>query len=530
MFLLVTLLNASTTIFSNGDAMLGLDISDSDDAHAAVRRRLIAPDNPKDEEIYSKGRRYLSFGGPLTHGRGLDEKQRSSEAYPYLLTSKDKVHNVAYPSYESTGPTMASLCTQSIVEGTNSKDSVSSIEYDVITLEYSFSSSDISKEAYLLSMELLIQRLQQRYPRAEIILVQIWTPSDLIHIDADSNRKESYEEWRRYQDQSIHLVPNQTDALNWIFRTLSQTEQEIEDQLEAMMASVGGIIVKFPLPETLQGIPIDDWFLEEAYNQDTETNTGDMSSFRYTLSPKGHNVLAKAIRDPRRNHRTEVSPTLRASRSSSQQLLYSWGSGDSCKLWYDNGKMGLPNPSDYSSGLAPSELEPGSYALEVTASKGGSLKVHNPFKSDKLVYLTYLTASGMATSNKVYPKTKVKMVAPQPSRTKEHHQLSSTSVLLNPSHGNTDQHKYHFTRTSAVGVLPALQTGTLEFSALEEYTIHPFRILGVSILHEDEKKTIPFEFAMFSPRMLTLDKKGAAGDEFDDDDETIDIEDGMQPQ
>ena len=136
--------------------------------------------------------------------------------------------------------------------------------------------------------------------------------------------------------------------------------------------------------------------------------------------------------------------------------------------------------------------------------RGGRFEVHNPFDTDKLIYLTYLTASDMATSNKVYPKTKVKMVT---GATQDKLSPSvSTSVLLDPSHGIIGQHQHHFMRTSAVGLLPALQTGTLEFTALEEYTVHPFRILGVSILHEnDTNHGVPIELSMFSPRKLSMD-------------------------
>jgi len=441
-----------------------------DKTSVGLRRRLEANKHKK----YSQEIRYLSLGGPLTYGRGLDDRL---EAYPYKLTSDGR--NVAYPTYESSGPTMASLCTQSIVEGTTD----ASVEYDVITLEYPFSLSDSTKDAYFSSMELLVQRLRQRYPQAKLILVDIWSPRDFVFFDTAFNTTVSFEEWK-----TVHYDSNDA-PFEWTFRTLSETELQVQNQMEATMASVGGLVAKLARPEHPSTL-MEDWFAEEKYHEDDET-----FSLRYTLSRNGHAAVAKSIREAIQNHRPTAQSHL-----SLHQRLFSWGSGDSCKLWYDTGTKDLPDSHDHSDGLKPTEIAPSSYALEVT--KGGTLNVHNPFDTERLIYLTYLTASGLATSNKVYPKTKVKLV-------------DGTSVILDPSH-NLHHHQHHFTRTSAVGVLKGHQTNTLEFTTLEEYTVHPFRIVGVSILHTpEETMSVPFEMGMFSPRRLTHDKDIA--DDFDDE-------------
>ena len=510
MCLIVALMNKSAS--STIDLIRSLD--GIDDAYLAVRRRLISPGVPQDQKSYShpKELRFLSFGGPLTYGRGLDERKRSSQAYPYLLSSPDNVHNVAQFSYGSTSPTMASLCTQSIVENTGkSFPKNASIEYNVITLEYSFATVDITEETYISSMELLMQRLHQRYPLSEIILVKIWTPSDLVVIDKVSKQKTPFEEWKRNRKHQ-----HNDEQVEWSVREQSQSESVVEDKLKAILRSVGGSIANLPLPETLNETLVDNWFLEEPEKADMVTNIGPPSLVRYTLSPIGHATLAHSIQHAlKKNHNVRSSKITQF--SSSMERLYSWGSGDSCQFWYHTG---LQNPRSYSGGMTPNEIDHGSYILEVKASKGGKLQVHNPFDTDKFVYLTYLTASEMATSNKVYPKTKVKMVLIQPPAMAQNDRLprsASTSVLLDPSHGILGQHQHHFTRTSVVGLLPALQTGTLEFTALEEYTIHPFRILGVSILHEiNNNKRFPFEFSMFSPQQLSVDK-GLPEGELDDD-------------
>lgn len=566
--LLVVLLGSTLTTHSEV-AFLENTI---DESHLALRRRRLLPSSQgrnNKQTITTEaqtGLRYLSFGGPLTYGRGLDEVKRTSEAYPYLLSSSattgDRVRNVAHPSYDSMGPTMVSLCAQSIVEGMNSAvnaNANASIEYDVITLEYSLASASntaTSKDAFLSSIRLLVRRLRQRYPQANILMVQLWTPSDLVYIDVTSNRTVSYDEWRRNS-----YTQKQQNA--WTFRELSIDEQEVEEGLQITMDFEGGLIYKIPRPKNINNDDslnniLQDWFLEEqeedsSYHDDEIiTNDGAAPSpssyFRYSLSRRGHKAVAEGIRkllknssfairsSKRQNNRASFAATNRnpvplptPPSSSSHQGLYSWGSGDFCRLWYDSGTESLPDPNDYSSSLHPSEIVPGMlHALEVRdrtkdATAAATLNFHNPFDTDRVIYLTYLTTSETAAANKVYPKIKVKVVFAEENITLQHRipsiPSSTMSVILNPSHGTSSQHYQHYhhlTRTSAVGLLPAFGRGTLEFATLEEYTVHPFRIVGVSILpdienenegsqYEDKNKSVPFEFAMFSPRRLSVD-------------------------
>lgn len=489
------------------------NIEITQDTGAGLRRRLEV--NRKLKSYHSGDLHYLSLGGPLTYGRGLDKHMRLSEAYPHRLSTNGR--NLAYPNYEASGPTMASLCTQSIVEESTETPF---IEYDVITLEYSFVETDTTKEVYLSSMALLVQRLRQRYPQATIVLVRIFTPSDLVYVDSNSNKILSYNEWRNSQWLQHTTTANNYNntmvaPIAWTLRRLSETEQQVQEQMEATMASVGGLVATMPQIDNWNA-HLDDWFLEES-NPEKDGRV----FFRYTLSANGHAVVAKSIRDAVRKHRSNGSkPAQIFSASPADQLLFSWGSGDACHLWYDTGQEGLPaDPNDYSGGLSLREIGKNSYALEVTLSQGGTLKVYNPFDSERLVYLTYLTASGLATSNKVYPKTKVKMVAQQQQQDNSQTNPSkkTTSVLLDPSHDVATQHRYHYTQTSAVGMVSSHHTGIFEFTTLEEYTVHPFRIVGVSILQTPEHLPMPLEKQLFAPRQLSVDNTNTIADVLDDD-------------
>ncbi|VEU40701.1 unnamed protein product [Pseudo-nitzschia multistriata] len=493
------------------------------------------------------GLRYLTLGGPSTFGRGLGEK-RTSEAYPYLLSSEgtigqERVRNVAQSQYETGDLAFASLCTQSLVEGESARErakegssleseidshldssswSSSSVAYDVITLEYTKDgTSDVASAAYTSSMNLLTRRLRKRYPLSTIVVVQLWSPLDLVYYDPVANRNVSFAEWRnrkeqnnqQYQDKNRLKMKKQkklsVEAMKehvWTFRDLSPAEQQRSNDLENMVVIEEGEIYRMSRPRNINDSLdiIMDWFLEEEIKAEDEDNTS--LSLHYTLSRRGHSVVAAGLRDvlalsavPRTRQNDSGAFQVQ---SAPRQYLGSWGSGDSCQLWYRTGKDRIPDSLEYSIGLKSEEFYPKQYALEVVSSKGGTLTVYNHFDEDRIVYLTYLTTSARAAANKVYPKTKVSMV-------KEPMQTGHTTIVLDPAHDDNSD-VMHRTRTSAVGLVKARSKGILEFTPLEEYTVHHFRIVGISFLTKEKTPhDVPFEFAI-SPRKLLISKSDDA--------------------
>ena len=612
--------------------------------------------NENDDEIIH----FLTFGGPPTWGREIDDVRKEA-AYPYLLSSSSSsssyVRNVVQSQYENggSGPTFASLCTQSIVEEQddddgNDKDSNnnkknynkykktktasrsstlignrhdnnanddlsnsnnSDIVFDVITLEYYeyettistttkvADTNDANANVFSSSMQLLAKRLRLRYPFATIIYIKLWTPLDLIYYDPISNRTISFTEWRMSYQQNQQQNQNQKQTLieamkehTWTFRRdLSSTndndgqqqkrQQQENSDLKTTMDTVDGIIYEMFRPTDINDSLeiIQDWFYEEEKeNEDEETidSNGDSDdnnkSLRYTLSREGHAIIAKDLRgilnDPtvirkRKNNyysssSSSSSPTLSTALTSpsssskqqqqqQQQLLGSWGSGDSCQIWYDTGRNSLPDHHfEYSKGLKLIEFHPNRYALEVQDGGGGdaTLRVYNPFDEDRMVYISYMTTSATAAANKVYPKTKVRIQQQQQQQQQEKQKpviegstskmrlasssllsSSSNSIILDPSHDDNNDNK-HRMRTTAIGFVSANSTGILDFTPLEEYTVYNFRLVGVSFLVVQEKKkkmmthnnNVPSEFAI-SPRRLSV-KSAITVDEIDDDDET----------
>ncbi|OEU07840.1 hypothetical protein FRACYDRAFT_250464 [Fragilariopsis cylindrus CCMP1102] len=626
--------------------------------YATIYHNIINADNENnennDETIY-----FLTFGGPPTWGRETDDVGNEA-AYPYLLSSSSSsssyVRNVVQSQYENggSGPTFASLCTQSIIEeqddddgngndSNNNKknynkykktktasrsstlignrhdndanDDLSSsnnsdIVFDVITLEYYeyettvstttkvADTNDANANVFSSSMQLLAKRLRLRYPFATIIYIKLWTPLDLIYYDPISNRTISFTEWRMSYQQNQQQNQNQKQTLieamkehTWTFRRdLLSTNDNYEQQqkrqqqensdLKTTMDTVDGIIYEMFRPTDINDSLeiIQDWFYEEEEeNEEEETidSNGDSDdnnkSLRYTLSREGHAIIAKDLRgilnDPtairkRKNNyysssSSSSSPTLStaltspppsSSKQQQQQLLGSWGSGDSCQIWYDTGKNSLPDHHfEYSKGLKLIEFHPNRYALEVQDGGGGdaTLRVYNPFDEDRMVYISYMTTSATAAANKVYPKTKVRIQQQQQQQQQQEKQKpvlegstskmrlasssllssSSNTIILDPSHDDNNDNK-HRMRTTAIGFVSANSTGILDFTPLEEYTVYNFRLVGVSFLVVQEKKkkvmthnnNVPSEFAI-SPRRLSV-KSAITVDEIDDDDET----------
>jgi hypothetical protein len=239
------------------------------------------------------------------------------------------------------------------------------------------------------------------------------------------------------------------------------------------------------------------WFQPNPSSSTISSTDNDTSSLGYTLSPTAHARVAQDLEDVVQKKLKQLYEGRALSRSPSYSpLLGTWGSGDSCQLWYETGK-GL-SQQHHSRGLQQREFS-NHYALEVAAPTGGSLQVHNPFEEDRMVYLTYMTTSANASSKKVYPRTRVQFHG------------DHSHVILDPSHDDNNDTS-HRTRTSAVGVVPAGATASLEFLPLEEYTLNKFRIVGHSFLAKEKiTYNIPSDFAMLSSYGLTVNDEEEDG-------------------
>jgi hypothetical protein len=390
--------------------------------------------------------RYLALGGGAFVANDVDV------VYPELLS--ENVHTVSSRSNHinndddddgDDNPTFASLCAQSMI----GDDAI----YDIITVQYPLSSS-------LSAVGLLLQRLRQRFPDATIVFVDVWSPLNAFYYD-DSDAKVSFAQWRR-----AHINANTSrssislddevlaDLLNHIWLLNEDEDRRIE--LEEMVEDAGGALYRLPRSTNDVGQTIVDWFVEGSARNGEAANVQEEGAWKYTLSAKAHSVIATDLEAAFRMNIEMTAAHIASSKSevesqSSPPRLGTWGSGDSCQLWYETGKSTLP--SQFSQGMSFVELTQSSpssvkdrrqrgrrglssssssqttgslsrrYALEVTATSNddsdvqnhsetlssANLQVYNPFTEDRMVYLTYLTTSATASSKKVYPRTKVQL-------------------------------------------------------------------------------------------------------------------------
>jgi len=518
----------------------------------------------------------------------ISKKNHKEGSYPALLSQNVRTVSPAGGNEiaddndddDDDNPTLASLCTQSMIGDENI--------YDVITVQYqtahatkddasSFSSS-------LSAVGLLLERLRQRFPDSTIVFVDVWSPLEAYYYDDDEQRhptdKVSFEQWRSKilqedDDGGSSSLSKRLKDHEWL---LDDEDETRRSEMEGIVEAIGGILYRLPRSSTNDSDnsssndisqTIMDWFVEHPTTNTNNIDNGNDKETdgmtKYSLSLKAHTFIASDLESIIKRS-IEMTPAYRkswsstgtdavatstttgdgspSSSSSSSPRVGTWGSGDSCQLWYEAGNA---IPSQFSQGLtfvelaAPSfdskrgsnnkgpsrralssssssePIRPPRYALEVTSASDENqdgndafsssyLQVHNPFDEDRMLYLTYLTTSATSSSRKVYPRTKIQL----------RHGTSSTAsgtVVLDPSHDdNSDDH--HHTRTSAVGTVPAGQSSTIYFTPLEEYTESSFRVVGASFLAKEKSShRISSDFHL-SPYGITM-----KFDDTQDDDE-----------
>jgi hypothetical protein len=407
--------------------------------------------------------RFLTLGGPSTWGLGLEQPQTTG--YPWKLSPS--VHNAAQ---RVGGPTLGSLCTQSIVGDSNI--------YDVIVLEFSLS------EEYK-TLSLLAQRLRKRFPSSRIIFVQLWSPSQTYYKLMGGNIT-LFDDWRTDQgsklsfDSSAFLHALQEK--NWYFLDNQKENTAFKDLQKDMVISqiiqqVGGSLYQLSRSTNANQALNEAMQLFAEIRKD-EYDEDDTLLIQYPLSSHGHELVANAILNI-----VDTQSILDQS-IEERNLLGSWGSGDSCQLWYEtgmlNGKTLASSKGFWMNQFSKTQEE--KYALELSL-QGGSVTVSNPFDTERMVYLTYMTTSEFSYSNKVYPSIRVQI-------------LGKNSVIINPQHDD-NLILHHISRTTAIGKIPPGES-ILHFDPVEK-TVAPFRVIGISLLANEKLGLgIPTEF-LFSP-------------------------------
>jgi len=373
--------------------------------------------------------RYLAFGGSSTWGSGL--KHPNSESYPYLLSTA--AHNAAVRSGKYT---LAAACTQTIVQ-----DDV----YDVILIEFSVFDDSIA---------VLTRRLRARFPSASIFFVRLWHPSQMKFRQDDGSTLD-FVKFRQQlgnpslDDAVLYFEMLKSGADRWF---IDIPEQETEIKMAA--AQVQARYLKLPVPESdVFAYPITMRKTMELFEDDD-------------LSKHGHFVIAESIRSHVRENQVLLGPD--------RDKVGTWGNGDQCNLWYNNGDYELSGRR-----LRAIEFDHAGddhrHALEVS-SAGSSFDIENPFNEDRMLYLTYMT-SAMDNDDEMrspYPDIRVSL-------------NGKSTVMVEPYHVGSKYVEY--ARTSAVGKVPP---GTSTVNLLPAGRgRRNFRLVGASFLPSDVVRELP---------------------------------------
>ncbi len=268
---------------------------------------------PLNADTLQRRIRILSFGRSHTWGAQLED--RENQAYPFMLREPNgHVYNAAL---RATGADYPSVCLQSMLPNSDL------INFDVITLEF-HPCGDAG-------FELLLKRLRDRYPDAIIILVFLWNLLEFVY-----EKESGMTPRKRGKDPNI----------DWTF-------------IEGKPCSTSGVVelaekygaYVYRLPETPRTAINDGWF----------------SSDWFHPSSVGHLVITNGILDILSNHQDELFKDKR---------LGSFGLGDQCMSWYQDGGKGLSvkidgvNIEEKSKLLGPVSKK---YAVEIDMEKGGRI-------------------------------------------------------------------------------------------------------------------------------------------------------------
>jgi hypothetical protein len=476
-------------------------------AAAQRRRRQLADVSESGAESSQSKQRYLSFGSSVTWGIGL--KEPTSQAYPYLLDGQ--AVSVALPT-GNTYSDLAAACTQTLVGDDDWNTSP-----HVITVEYASTLTE--------SHEILLQRLRRRFPAAVLVLVQLIPPATqmlLITVDSTStsnstgttagnyendNATQTLQEWWSTQRSNTTLqvgVDPSSYESEWAPVELAHSMMQAAEQ-----TSEGGgtrMWIVSPLAATVESrivelLKADPLLLHYALPIPRDLTTDVEQLFEFlslfssdatVLSRQGHERVAHDVRTLVESSslvRTTTAPNSSHGDIRTAAAAGSWGSGDDCHIWYATGNYNLEStgqpvnlPLEVEEGLL--ETGPHKHALEFTRKApigaGGDgtvnlLTIHNPFSTDRMLSLTYLTDADSMS----YPKTRIVL-------------NGVPTVLLYPFHDDSEMR--HLARTSGVGYVPP-GTSTVQLDPLQS-TILPFRLLGASLLAEEVEELVSIEFAL----------------------------------
>ena len=336
---------------------------------------------------------------------------------------------VQFDWIQSKNPVLSAACSQSII----GEDAF----VDIISVEYS---------SFDESLEILLGRLRKRFPDALILLLEVWNPLMLRYSSPEGLM--TFSAWQQetgVKSGTLQVVSSkivQSGSKNWV---LPDRENKRRD---TFLQEIGNVrVVSLPRPSMQDFSSAASILSYLAWFKDDNLAM---------LSPSGHGALA-----------TEVQTILPEGKLIPRSdRRGSWGSGDFCKFWLSTGNYG---------GLTDKGLQSGEASLELSLLRNDRVTVRNPFSTERMLYLTYMSAF----EDGVYPRTRVRV-------------NGKPTVQIEPFHD--EEWKDHLARTTAVGFLPPGSSSVVQLDPLQ-HTNHQFRLVGVSLV-ADEIQGVPVDFSL----------------------------------
>lgn len=496
----------------------------------------------------------LSFFFPALTGTALKNtaaattasstSTRSSTAYPHLLDPE--ALSVALPTGHVYAD-LAAACTQTMVDSsivvrrrssgsrsrseTNPSDNAATDDGeatgllfapDVITVEYN--ALDLTP-----SHLILLKRLRQRYPMSLVVLVQLLQPSlywQLQPKKKSNNARNTrdmmsvvtLQEWRNSQDQIVPLSADDDEYDSYLTLARSMISATKDGAYEWVLSTPSSSLSTKTLKQLMDADQriLHNKDFSSTIHPNIRTNEYQLADYLRHFTPQstnlsqlGHERVAQNVQRLVQDASALLSKlqnNVLVERSDSLGTA-SWGSGDCCNIWYATGNYNLESTASRANVALHAQEEESfflpsrhKHSLDFVRSKTktddlndtmNKITVHNPFATERLLSLTYLTdADGMA-----YPRTRVTL-------------NGVPSVVLHPFHdqvlpmtqnNNNDRVGLQLdarpvVRTTGVGYIPP-GASTVWLDPLQSTNL-PFRLVGVSLLAEEVQHLTTLEFSL----------------------------------
>jgi hypothetical protein len=359
--------------------------------------------------------RFLFMGTSRSYGVHLPD--RLNEAFPYLLSPK--AVNLAIPG---STPPYATKCAYSMVSPVEAGDA-----FDVVVLEY---------ETFLPQVLFLAKRLRQRYPKAVIIVTEMWLLKRYVHQPTSKDMGTWSSEFTHATNEMdakiAEIVQERTNVEDWKY-----IGSLYSDDMVKAFEQLGVHVIKAPVPSNAH----------EAIGVGYPLFIGDMHHF----SRSGHVYMADLILKDLRETRF---------RTTHDNTIEPWDEQDQCETWFRTGETTLRHDK----GFVMNEYSRGKFALEARAQENW-MRIINHSKEPRGLALERM----VATPDCRYPSVQIDIV-----------DSSEPPIVDKCPEDAPWPWQVNIAKELFIGKIPPGES-TLHFKELEQNKPWPYRVVGFSI-------------------------------------------------